>query len=281
MVCLGPQWSANICKVCWGRVELQSRGHSALKITCVCVCVCVCSIQVIFSVIQVSFEKLKFSCNQIWVKDATGVTLYDNEFKCRAPRSKLYRKCEIGIMLKVVSSVTTIETQFIDANWGIWVEIWGCCLGMGDVKDYSGGVVKSHNFHFVYFIDILQDICFKLAMKMRIINSSHNQPKNRRKSYVSVIFQKKLIFMYIFNTFKFARARWLKWCHGDVIWSSVVLIMISVDREDPYLYTGSKYRGIKHSVQKIQGGDCNNPLLRMCYKKYLIRRRIKWKDMKM
>ena len=34
MVCLGPQWSANICKVCWGRVELQSRGHSALKITC-------------------------------------------------------------------------------------------------------------------------------------------------------------------------------------------------------------------------------------------------------
>ena len=35
VVCLGPQWSANICKVCWGRVELQSRGHSALKITCV------------------------------------------------------------------------------------------------------------------------------------------------------------------------------------------------------------------------------------------------------
>ena len=35
MVCFGPQWSANICKVCWGRVELQSRGHSALKITCV------------------------------------------------------------------------------------------------------------------------------------------------------------------------------------------------------------------------------------------------------
>ena len=134
----------------------------------------------------------------------------------------------------------------------IWGEIWGCRLGVGDVKDYSGGVVKSHNFHFVYFIDILQDICFKLAMKMRIMNSSHNQPKNQRKSYVSVIFQKiidfLLIFMYIFNTFKFARACWLKWCHGDVIWSSVVLIMISMDREDPYLYTGSKYRGIKHSV---------------------------------
>ena len=26
MVCLGPQWSANIFKVCWGHVELQSLG---------------------------------------------------------------------------------------------------------------------------------------------------------------------------------------------------------------------------------------------------------------
>ena len=144
-------------------------------------------------------------------------------------------------------------TSIIYASFDVYMR-WnlGVSFGCGDVKDYSGGVVKSHNFHFVYFIDILQDICFKLAMKMRIINSSHNQPKNQRKSYVSVIFQKiidfLLIFMYIFNTFKFARVRWLKWCHGDVIWSSVVLIMISMDREDPYLYTGSKYRGIKHSV---------------------------------
>ena len=34
------------------------------------------------------------------------------------------------------------------------------------------------------------------------------------------------------------------WRHSDVIWSSMVLILISVDREGPYLYTGSKYRGI-------------------------------------
>ena len=36
MVCLEPQWSANICKVHGGRVELQKSGrHSALKITCI------------------------------------------------------------------------------------------------------------------------------------------------------------------------------------------------------------------------------------------------------
>ena len=42
MVCLGPQWSANICKVCWGRVELQSRGHNSPKITCGFFFLCVC-----------------------------------------------------------------------------------------------------------------------------------------------------------------------------------------------------------------------------------------------
>ena len=38
---------------------------------------------------------------------------------------------------------------------------------------------------------------------------------------------------------------------------SVVLILVSIDRGGPYLYNGSKYRGIRRSVQKIQGGSCN------------------------
>ena len=29
---------------------------------------------------------------------------------------------------------------------------------MGVVKDYGGGLVKSHDFYFVHFINILQDI---------------------------------------------------------------------------------------------------------------------------
>ena len=33
-----------------------------------------------------------------------------------------------------------------------------------------------------------------------------------------------------------------------------------MDRHDPYLYTGSKYRRTKRSVYKIQGGGCNTPL---------------------
>ena len=30
------------------------------------------------------------------------------------------------------------------------------------------------------------------------------------------------------------------WRHSDIIWSSKVLILVSMDKRDPYLYTGSK-----------------------------------------
>ena len=78
------------------------------------------------------------------------------------------------------------------------------------------GSVKSHNFYFVHFIIILQDICSKLAMWMRIIISLHNQQKKKKKSLKNPIFLRflaknrfLLIFRYIFNTSKFVRAGWL------------------------------------------------------------------------
>ena len=41
MVCLGPQWSANIFKVCWGCMELKKSGGIVHLKSPVCVCVCV------------------------------------------------------------------------------------------------------------------------------------------------------------------------------------------------------------------------------------------------
>ena len=95
----------------------------------------------------------------------------------------------------------------------IWGEIWGCRLGMGDVKDYSGGVVKSHNFHFVYFINILQDICFNLLCRWESsIPHIISQTTGENPMFLW-FFRKKidflLIFMYILNTFKSARESWL------------------------------------------------------------------------
>ena len=54
--------------------------------------------------------------------------------------------------------------------------------------------------------------------------------------------------------------------------------LVSMDTGGPYLYTGSKYRGIRRSVCKIQGGGCKltTPLFgRHVTKKYLRRTRVK------
>ena len=64
-------------------------------------------------------------------------------------------------------------------------------------------------------------------------------------------FIKKLIFANFhvyFQCIQISEGALTLWCHSDVIWSSVVLILVSMDRGGPYLYTGSKYRGIGHSV---------------------------------
>ena len=119
-------------------------------------------------------------------------------------------------------------------------------------------------------------MCFKLAMYMRIIISLHIQPKILQKSHVSTSFSKKLIlliFTYTFNASKFLRAS--LWLHSDVIWSSMVLILLSIDREGPYLYTGSKYRGIRH-IENSGRGLQQPPFLRMCYKRYLRKTRVNW-----
>ena len=61
-------------------------------------------------------------------------------------------------------------------------------------------------------------------------------------------FSEKLIFANFHVYFQYIQI-----CEGALtlwghIWSLMVLILVSMDREGPYLYTGSKYKGIKCSV---------------------------------
>ena len=66
------------------------------------------------------------------------------------------------------------------------------------------------------------------------------------------------------------------WRHSDVIWSSMVLILVSMDRGGPYLYTGSKYMGIAGiPYSKSREGVATIPLRRTCYKRYVRRTRVK------
>ena len=50
------------------------------------------------------------------------------------------------------------------------------------------------------------------------------------------------------------------WRHSDVIHYWLVLILVSMERRCPYLYTGSKFRVIWPSVLIIQRGVATTPL---------------------
>ena len=53
------------------------------------------------------------------------------------------------------------------------------------------------------------------------------------------------------------------WRHIDVIHKWLVLILVSMKRGCPYLYTGSKFRVMAFSIDNLEGG-CNNPLWKIC-----------------
>ena len=53
--------------------------------------------------------------------------------------------------------------------------------------------------------------------------------------------------------------------HSDVIWSSMLLILVSVDRGGPYLYTGSKYKSISGvPYRKSREGVAIYPAVQSC-----------------
>ena len=64
------------------------------------------------------------------------------------------------------------------------------------------------------------------------------------------------------------------WRHSDVRHKWLVLILVSMERGCPYLYTGSKFRVIWPSVLIIQGGVATTPLRKICSGKTLRRTRV-------
>ena len=42
------------------------------------------------------------------------------------------------------------------------------------------------------------------------------------------------------------------WCHSDVTRIWLVLILVSIERGDPYLYIGSKYKGLDIKYRKTK-----------------------------
>ena len=109
---------------------------------------------------------------------------------------------------------------------------------------------------------------------MTLIISLHNDnpPKIPRKSHVSsTIFSEKPIFGSLHTYFQYIQiceGALTLWRHSDVIWSLMVLILVSImDRGGPYtLVANTGVSSIPY--RKSRKGGCNDdPLRRTCYKK--------------
>ena len=136
--------------------------------------------------------------------------------------------------------------------WCIWVEIRGCRLGMGVIKENGGGgLVKSHDSYFVHFLKYLT----RNVLQTCYVDENHHFLTYSAKNPAKIacfydFFSEKLNFAHFhvyFECIQISEGA-LTLCHSGVIWSSMVLMLVSVDRGSPYLYTGSKYRGISRSL---------------------------------
>ena len=129
--------------------------------------------------------------------------------------------------------------------------------------------MKSHDFYFVHFFNIWQDICFKLPV---YVDENHYfLTYSGKKSCANPMFLRffgvKLIFANFhvyFQCIQISEGALTLWLHSDVIWRLIVLILVSMDRGGPYLYTGSKYMGI--CTENLRRELQQPSLRRTCYK---------------
>ena len=120
----------------------------------------------------------------------------------------------------------------------------GCHLGMGVFKENGRGVGEIPWLLFCPFLKYLTRYMFQTSY----VDENHHfliySAKSPAKNSCFYKFLAKnwfwLILVYIFKASKFLRACWLYDVHSEVIWISMVLILVLIDWGSPYLYTGSK-----------------------------------------
>ena len=102
---------------------------------------------------------------------------------------------------------------------------------------------------------------------MRIIISLHIQPKSYENSMFLQFFSKKLIFGNIhvyFPWIQISESALTLWRHSDVIWSSMVLILVSMDAHTYTLVANIGVSGVLH--RKSREGVARTPARMACYK---------------
>ena len=126
-------------------------------------------------------------------------------------------------------------------------------FGYGVIKENGGGVGKIPWFLFCPFFKIFDKICASnLLCRWESSFLKNIQPKILRKSHVLQFFSKKIIFsnfhVYL-QCIQISEGVLTLWRHSDVKWSSVVLILVSMDRGGPLVgVAGILYRKSREGV---------------------------------
>ena len=146
---------------------------------------------------------------------------------------------------------------------------------MGVIKENGrGGWWNPMTFYFVHFLNIWQEICFKLPMYMKTSFPYMGGGLFCQKSCENPMFLRflaknrfLLIFMYIFNASKFLRARWLY----DLTVTSYEVQWYSFWNhwtEEVHTYTLVANIGISGVPYRKSREGLKPPLRMTCYKKY-------------
>ena len=117
MVCLGPQWSANICEVCWGLVKLQSQGIVHLDSSV---------FFFFYYYMPIHFDTIKDGQNMTQLKmDKTTTKKSIQETKFIAWLSSLYSIWRCTCVLNSQLSHIIAECTFhLLSSFNGWTEYW-------------------------------------------------------------------------------------------------------------------------------------------------------------
>ena len=139
------------------------------------------------------------------------------------------------------------------ASFDVYEVKFGVSFGYGEViKEMVEGVGKIPWLLFCLFLKYLKRYMLQTSYvdeDHHFLTYSATNPVKITRFYDFLAKNRFFAYFHIyFQCIQISKDALPLWQHSKIIWSSMVLILVSMDRGGPCLYTGSKYRDIRHSV---------------------------------
>ena len=139
--------------------------------------------------------------------------------------------------------------------------------GRVSFQSWGWGLVRSRDFK-IWIILKIFECTPNFVCKLESSFSNIFSKKIPWKLHAFAIFYVKTNFCLYFenDNFSIFKGVLTLWHHSDVIHKWLVLILVSMERGCPFLYTGSKFR-LYYLQYWLSEGGCNNPLRKICFEK--------------